>query len=246
MDHLHLLETNICIYIQAVEAIVPPFFLEKRNVDGHKPREVFWMEHKRLLEESASHMKSTAESCMLIATIILTVVFAAAFTPPGGYNQDTGIPILLKNKWFACFIIFEAFALFSSTYCIIGFWSIIASNYEEDQFLILPIHLRYALSALLLSLFCAISAFMSAFFLVFVKERTVLVKSCMLSVYVWLIVGISFQFYKLCRKTNLLEYYYRMGASPSRYHLYYDSLLRRLYQFVASILFYIHFYFKKE
>lgn len=133
-NYLQILETYICI--QAVEAIVPPFFLEKRNRDVHKPRELFWMEHKRLLEESASHMKSTTEFCMLIATIILTVVFAAAFTPPGGYNQDTGIPILLKSKWFACFIIFEALGLFSSTYCIIGFWSIISSNYEEDQFLI--------------------------------------------------------------------------------------------------------------
>ncbi|KAH6758232.1 hypothetical protein C2S51_018467 [Perilla frutescens var. frutescens] len=222
-------------WFKRVEAIVPPLFLEKRNTDGHKPRELFWMEHKNLFEESMKHLKSTSESCLLVATIILTVVFAAAFAPPGGYDRK-GVPILLTNSWFTSFVIFEVLALFSSTYSILTFWSILSSNYEEDQFLSSPNHMRHALSALLFSVLCAISAFLSGFFLVFVQRRKALVVSFMLPVYVWLVVGVSFQFFKLFPKTNLLEYYSRMGASPSKYNCFNDSLWRRGYNFGFRIL----------
>ncbi|KAH6801469.1 hypothetical protein C2S52_001933 [Perilla frutescens var. hirtella] len=222
-------------WFKAVEAVVPPFFVEKINKEGYKPREVFWKEHKSLIETSVKHMKSTSESCMLIATIILTVVFAAAFTPPGGYNQDTGIPILLRNHWFASFVIFEVLAMFSSTYAILTFWSIISLNYKEDQFLSSPNHLRHALTALLLSVMCGISVFLSAFFLVFVKERKALVVSFMVAVYVWLVVGVFFQLFKLFPKTNLLEYYSKMGARPSKYSPFNDSLWSHVHNFGASI-----------
>ncbi|KAH6801472.1 hypothetical protein C2S52_001936 [Perilla frutescens var. hirtella] len=200
-------------WFKEVEKAVPPFFAEKKNKNGYKPREVFWKEHKSLLEESGKHLKSTAESGMLVSTIILTVVFAAAFTPPGGYHQDTGLPLLLIESWFSIFVIFDVLALFSSTYSIISFWSILSSNYEEDQFLSSPKNLRHALTALLLSLLCAISAFLSTFFLVFVDERRVLVLSFMLPVYVLLVIGVSFQFFKLFPKTNILGYYSRKEAS---------------------------------
>ncbi|KAH6801451.1 hypothetical protein C2S52_001915 [Perilla frutescens var. hirtella] len=184
-------------WFKAVEAIVPPFFLDMRNNDGYTPIELFWMDHRKSLASSESYMKTTAESCMLISTIILTLVFAAAFAPPGGFNQDTGIPLLLKRNWFTCFIIFEALAVFTSTYSIIGFWSIISSNYKKDEFFILPHHLRHAMCALLLSVLCAISAFLSAFFLVFVGERKLLVVSFMLPLYVLLVAGVSYQLFKM-------------------------------------------------
>ncbi|KAH6801460.1 hypothetical protein C2S52_001924 [Perilla frutescens var. hirtella] len=223
-------------WFKAVEAIVPSFFLDMRNKDGYTPIEVFWMEHRESLANSEAYMKRTSESCMLISTIILTLVFAAAFAPPGGFNQDTGIPILLKRNWFACFIIFEAMALFTSTYSIIGFWSIISSNYGEEQFLILPHQLRRAMCALLLSVLFVISAFLSAFFLVFVGERKALVVSFMLPLYVLLVAGVSYQLFKVLRRNNRLQYYSRMGASPSQNNLNNDSLWRRAYNYGASIL----------
>ncbi|KAH6801439.1 hypothetical protein C2S52_001903 [Perilla frutescens var. hirtella] len=226
-------------WFKAVEAIVPPFFLDMRNKHGYTPIELFWKEHRQSLASSQSYMKTTAESCMLISTIILTLVFAAAFAPPGGFNQETGIPLLLKRNWFTCFIIFEALALFTSTYSIIGFWSIISSNYKIDEFFILPHHLRRAMCILLLSVLCAISAFLSAFFLVFVGERKALVVSFMLPLYVLLVAGVSYQLFKVLRRNNRLQYYSRMGASPSRNNLNNDSLRRRAYNYGASILLFL-------
>ncbi|KAH6801456.1 hypothetical protein C2S52_001920 [Perilla frutescens var. hirtella] len=159
-------------WYNAVQAMLPPQAIEEENKERKKPRELFVEEHEELLKESKAWMKSTADSCMLIATIILTVVYAAAFTVPGGNNEATGLPILVKSNWLTCFFIFEALALFSSTLCIITFWSITCSGFKEDQFLyILPYQLRLGFTALFGSLIGAISAFLSAYHMVLVEGK---------------------------------------------------------------------------
>ncbi|KAL1537475.1 hypothetical protein AAHA92_29983 [Salvia divinorum] len=181
-------------WFKTVEDVAPPNYKEMRNNDGHKPIDLFWKEHEELLSKGHVYMKSTAESCMLISTIVLSLVFAAAFAPPGGFDQNTGIPILLKKKWSAAFIIFQVLALSSSTLSIIGFWSIISSNYKPQRFFVLPLTLRLSMCALLLSVLFVISAFLSAFFLVFVQERKPLVVSLMLLVYAMLVFLITVHF----------------------------------------------------
>ncbi|XP_057793286.1 ankyrin repeat-containing protein At5g02620-like [Salvia miltiorrhiza] len=198
-------------WFKAVEEIVPPFYREMRNIKGYTPEELFWKEHAELLATSQAFMKSTAESCMLVSTIVLTLVFAAAFAPPGGFDQVTGIPILLKKKWFAAFIIFQ---VFSSTMSIIGFWSIISSNYvykKNRQISTLPYYLRLLICVLLLSVLFVISAFLSAFFLVFVHERKALVVSFMVPLYLVLVVGIS---YKVLRKNK--QHYSRIEGKINK------------------------------
>ncbi|KAH6801477.1 hypothetical protein C2S52_001941 [Perilla frutescens var. hirtella] len=77
-------------WFKEVEAMVPSWFIEMRNNDQKKLRELFSDEHKDLVRESEAWMRSTADSCMLIATIILTVMYAAAFTAPGGTMEKPG------------------------------------------------------------------------------------------------------------------------------------------------------------
>jgi len=88
-----------------VEKLVPPSVRKRRNKDGKTPRELFTEEHKILLKDGEKWMKDTANSCMIVATLIATMVFAAGFTVPGGYNSDNGIPILLKLYGFRIFVI---------------------------------------------------------------------------------------------------------------------------------------------
>ena len=49
----------------------------------------------------------------LVTTLITTVTFAAAFQVPGGYD-DKGKPILLNNKQFKDFLIFDSLAFVTS------------------------------------------------------------------------------------------------------------------------------------
>ncbi|KAH6801459.1 hypothetical protein C2S52_001923 [Perilla frutescens var. hirtella] len=208
-------------WYKAVEALIPVEFIKKENKEKKKPGDVFVDEHKVLLEESKKWMKGTADSCMLIATIILTVVYAAAFTVPGGNSEATGLPILVKSNWLTCFFIFEALALFSSTLCIITFWSITCSGFVEDQFLyVLPYQLRLGFTALFGSLIGAISAFLSAYHMVLVEGKAWLVKSCLLSIYVILVLAIWGRFSELWNKTKLPECLPEMMSKRNGQDLY--------------------------
>ncbi|KAH6781308.1 hypothetical protein C2S51_006601 [Perilla frutescens var. frutescens] len=190
-------------WFKAVEDMLPLQVTEQTE-NGKTPRKVFEEEHKKLLKESKAWMKSTSDSCMLIATIILTVVYAAAFTVPGGNSEATGLPIRVKSNWLTCFFIFEALALFSSTLCIITFWSITCSGFEEDQFFdILPYQLRLGFTALFGSLIGAIAAFMSAYHIVLVQGKAWLVKSFLLLICVILVFAILGRFWELWSKIKL-------------------------------------------
>ncbi|WMV15311.1 hypothetical protein MTR67_008696 [Solanum verrucosum] len=151
-----------------VEKLLPPSLQKIKNKAGKTPREVFTEEHNLLLKEGERWMKDTANSCMIVATLIATMVFAAGFTVPGGNNGDNGIPILLKLNAFRVFVISDAVALFSSIISIIMFLSILTSRYAEDDFLVsLPAKLLFGLTALFVSIVSMLLAFTSTFFLVY-------------------------------------------------------------------------------
>ena len=57
-------------------------------------------------------MKDTATSCTVVGALIVTIMFAAVFTVPGGNNQNNGFPIFLNKKLFMVFIVSDALSLF--------------------------------------------------------------------------------------------------------------------------------------
>ena len=63
-----------------------------QNYKGMTPEEVFDKEHKDLLKVGEEAMRETANSCMLVATLISTVVFAAALIVPGASNNISNTP----------------------------------------------------------------------------------------------------------------------------------------------------------
>ncbi|KAH6801450.1 hypothetical protein C2S52_001914 [Perilla frutescens var. hirtella] len=142
---------------------VPPSCAIVRNKRKLTPKNLFSKEHKRLLKNSETWMINTADACMLIATILLSVMFAAAFTVPGGYDPQTGEPILAKRPWFKIFAVFEVLGINLSVMSIVMFRSIMASNFaEEDCVFKLAEKQMMGFQALLWSLVCAFSAFMSS------------------------------------------------------------------------------------
>nr|XP_028959484.1 ankyrin repeat-containing protein ITN1-like [Malus domestica] len=122
-------------WFKEVKKIVQPLYKEMRNSDGKTPQVLFTEEHKDLLREGEKWMKGTASSCMLVATLIATVMFAVFSTVPGGNNNDTGIPIFLNSRAFMVFAISDALSLVSSATSILSFLSILTSRYAEEDFL---------------------------------------------------------------------------------------------------------------
>jgi hypothetical protein len=148
--------------LQEVEKIVHPKCKEAKNVEDKKPREIFTESHKELVKAGEKWAKDTAGSFTLVATLITTIMFAAAFTVPGGNNQESGIPLFLKDKTFNVFIIADAISLFTSSTSILLFIGILTARYAEKDFLkSLPLKLLFALIMLFFSVvsmmvsFCA-------------------------------------------------------------------------------------------
>ncbi|KAL5572869.1 hypothetical protein UlMin_022466 [Ulmus minor] len=157
-------------WFRAVEEFVHPSLHEKRNAENLTPRELFTKEHRKLVKEGEEWMKTTAEFCTVVATLIATMVFGAAFTVPGG-NNDQGFPIFLHKTSFLIFAISDALALFFSSTSVLMFLGILTARYAEEDFLkSLPRKLCYGLIFLFFSLVFLMAAFSSGLYIVLFKR----------------------------------------------------------------------------
>ena len=151
--------------------IMLPSLWKIQNSKGLTPWDLFTTEHENLRRDGEKWMKDTANNCMLVATLITTVVFTAAFTVPGGNNQDTGIAIFHTTKWFRVFFISDAIALVFSSSSILMFLSILTSRFTEMDFLVsLPLKLLLGLTTLFISIVGMLVAFSATCFVVFKSE----------------------------------------------------------------------------
>ncbi|XP_078166216.1 protein ACCELERATED CELL DEATH 6-like [Carex rostrata] len=80
--------------------------------------------------KSSESVTTRAQLVGLGSVLIATVSFAAAFTLPGGTNQDTGTPILGRKYLFKAFILADFSAFFLS---FISTMMLIRSSIDENQ-----------------------------------------------------------------------------------------------------------------
>ncbi|XP_040362766.1 ankyrin repeat-containing protein At5g02620 isoform X2 [Rosa chinensis] len=154
------------VWFEEVKKIVQPCSIEMKNKKGQTPRELFTSEHKGLLHQGEAWMKQTAKSCMIVAALIATVVFSAAFSVPGGTSDNTGQPNFLKETAFQFFAIADGVALISSFTSILMFLLILTSRYAEGDFLkSLPLKLMIGLTSLFISIASMMVAFSTTFYL---------------------------------------------------------------------------------
>ncbi|KAI3913875.1 hypothetical protein MKW92_051660 [Papaver armeniacum] len=162
-------------WFKGVACLVYPFLMHTTNVDLKTAQYVFTEQHKSLREAGEKWLKDTSGSCMLVATLIATVAFAAAFTVPGGNISDSSNPksafgdpkIFLRENTFAVYAAADAVALFSSITSVVMFLAIMTSRYAEKDFLkSLPQKLIIGLTMLFISMASILVAFGAAFTLV--------------------------------------------------------------------------------
>ncbi|PRQ21396.1 putative PGG domain-containing protein [Rosa chinensis] len=147
-------------WFKEVESLLPIEMHEFVNTSNLTARELFTKNHKKLKEEAEASMKGTAASCTTIGALIVTMMFAVAFTVPGATDGNTGLPIFMHKKLFKIFIISDTISLVSSTTSVITFLGLLTSTYAEDDFLwSLPTKMMIGLS----SLFVSIAAMMITF-----------------------------------------------------------------------------------
>ncbi|KAI3949484.1 hypothetical protein MKW92_042560 [Papaver armeniacum] len=150
------------------------WFTEKQQLKT--AYELFTEEHNELMQKAEIWAKGTAESSMLVASLVATIVFAAAIIVPCGTisdssNKDNGIPIFLLGKALLVFVVADALAFFSSITSAMMFITVLTSRYTELDFLIsLPQKIILNLMSLSFSISAMIVTFSVALSIILVRR----------------------------------------------------------------------------
>ncbi|KAL9402823.1 hypothetical protein Peur_006672 [Populus x canadensis] len=154
-------------WYKEVESIINPTDKDFANVKGQIARELFTSDHEDLLAKGEEWMKATATSCTVVGALIITIMFTAAFTVPGGYVQESGYPIFKDKESFTVFIVSDAISLFSSSTSVLMFLGILTSRYAEEDFhKSLPTKLIIGLSTLFFSIATMMVTFCAALMII--------------------------------------------------------------------------------
>lgn len=117
-----------------MERIIKTHYHKTLNNDLNTAEQLF-AEKKEALRDSAQEwMKRTAENCSIVAVLIATVAFAAAYTVPGGTDDENGSPILLKQTFFIVFTIADVLSLAFTLTAVVVFLSILTSSFRFHDF----------------------------------------------------------------------------------------------------------------
>ncbi|CAN6542997.1 unnamed protein product [Malus baccata var. baccata] len=163
--------------------------LASKKLDGiagaalQMQRERQWYKkHKELLKDGEKWMKDTSTSYTVVNALIITIMFAAAFTILGGNHQETRFPIFLNKKLFMIFIVSDSISLFSSATSALMFLSIDISRYAEDDFpKSLPTKMITGISTLFISIVAMMVAFSFALFIVLSDKSWIITPIIVLS-----------------------------------------------------------------
>ncbi|XP_071700188.1 uncharacterized protein [Rutidosis leptorrhynchoides] len=159
-------------WFEAIKKYSLPSDNEEKNNKQETPFMIFRREHENLRKEGEEWMKKTADSYTISAALIITIVFAAAITVPGGTNDDNGKPIYASKRSFIIFAISDAISLFTATTSLLLFLSILTTRFRDEDFLYkLPKRLIFGLTMLFLSVTSLMVAFSATLYLMFGDGR---------------------------------------------------------------------------
>ncbi|XAR65698.1 hypothetical protein NMG60_11009888 [Bertholletia excelsa] len=148
------------------------YFYYYRNNKGHTAEEQFAISSSKLRSDAKEWLKRTAENCSIVAVLIATVAFAAAYTVPGGLNQQTGYPILIDQPFFIVFTMTDVLSLTFALTSVITFLSILTSPFRLKDFKqTLPQKLMLGVTLLILSVSMMMFAFVATFVLLIHKKQ---------------------------------------------------------------------------
>ena len=138
--------------MQRVKSVTPTHFFDHRNNQKLTAEGLFNETNKELREKGIEWIKRTAEGCSVVAVLIATVAFAAAYTIPGGSNDKTGIPLFLNQPFFVVFTVADVLSISFALTSVVVFLAIITSPFRFADFRhSLPNKLTIGLTLLFLS-----------------------------------------------------------------------------------------------
>ncbi|XP_011001718.1 PREDICTED: ankyrin repeat-containing protein At3g12360-like isoform X2 [Populus euphratica] len=120
-------------WFEQVQKVIPSHYVTLRNDEGKTADELFKESHQDQLKNAQKWIKETTQSCSTVAALVATVVFAAAYTVPGGSDKN-GTPNFINSPYFVVFTISDVVSLASSLTSLVVFLSLLTSPFELQEF----------------------------------------------------------------------------------------------------------------
>ncbi|CAI9279908.1 unnamed protein product [Lactuca saligna] len=154
-----ILQEDLLLF-ERVKKISATHFTKHYNAQGLTAEKLFAINNAQHRMDAKEWMKGTAENCSIVAVLIATVAFAAAYTVPGGPNQETGYPILENQPFFFLFTMTDVLSLAFALTSVILFLNILTSSFRLKDFRqSLPQKLMMGVTLLILSVSMMMVAF---------------------------------------------------------------------------------------
>ncbi|XP_044483287.1 ankyrin repeat-containing protein ITN1-like isoform X1 [Mangifera indica] len=158
-------------WYQRVKDVSLPHFLNHQNNMRLTAEALFASANVDLRLTSKEWLKHTTEGCSLVAILIATVAFAAAYTVPGGSNESTGYPVLINEPFFVVFTVSDVLSLTFSLASVVMFLSILTSPFRLEDFKnSLPNKMNVGFTFLFLSV-CLMMVAFAATILLMIKNK---------------------------------------------------------------------------
>ncbi|XP_034932414.1 uncharacterized protein [Populus alba] len=177
----------------------------KLSVDDINFRNLGEMQKEK--EEALSKAK---KSHLVVAALIATVTFAAAFTLPGGYKSDRGTAMLVKKAAFIVFVISDAISMVLSIFVVfIHFWISPINVFrmdkknEIDEYTTLTLF-AYAMLLTMIGMGTMIIAFVTGTYTVLDPSLGLAISTCLIGLNFFFLLYLVFRF--ICKNKNDLIY----------------------------------------
>ncbi|KAI3765290.1 hypothetical protein L2E82_15320 [Cichorium intybus] len=106
----------------------------KLNSRSKTAEQVLYENNDKRRSEAKEWMTESAKNYTVVAVLIATVAFAAAYTVPGGNDPKTGQPVLKEKPLFFFFTVADAMSLSAALTSVIMHLNIITSSYRFKDF----------------------------------------------------------------------------------------------------------------
>ncbi|XP_050288423.1 uncharacterized protein LOC126727015 isoform X3 [Quercus robur] len=153
-------------WLERVKKRIPTHYVLHRDNAGNTAKEIFNDQHAELLKRAQKWIKETAQSCSAVSVLVASLVYAAAYQPPGDLESER------NTVAFKLFTVMDVTALACSLTSVATFLSILSSPFEFEDFgTALPRKLLVDFSLLFISVITTMISFGATIFLILHFEK---------------------------------------------------------------------------
>ncbi|XP_031103940.1 protein ACCELERATED CELL DEATH 6-like [Ipomoea triloba] len=138
-------------------------------------------------EKEIEAMIGMGKTSIVVATLILTMTFAAGITVPGGYQQEKGYPLLLRNTAFKAFVITNTLAFLCSFCSIVIHIAMVSEASRYSRSFGTVASLIFAQGVLLaFSCYGVVIAFLCAMYVILVPLLPLAITDLILGIFIFI------------------------------------------------------------